>query len=77
MLRTSVRALVVAALAFVAMSKPREVEASIAMACNQPSPQHYCDDQGYIEYMCDYLCPGWTLATCDEAGTITCSKDPD
>lgn len=77
MKRTWIRLGLVAVIAAIAVLAPRPAKASAARMCNVPSGGHIlCSDWGYIEYWCNYQCPGWTLAVCTD-GTIVCSKDPD
>lgn len=77
MRRSLLRFLSLAALALAALAAPPEAGASSALACNMPSPSHFCvDNASYVRYWCNAVCPGYSGYSCNE-GYLTCFKDPN
>jgi len=79
MKRKLYRAFLLAVIGLIAAgSRPPDAAAASLDFCGFPTSGHNCNDTGALEYMCDYLCPGWISGTCETStGTLTCWREPE
>jgi hypothetical protein len=75
-MRRVLRVLVFGMLVTAAAMTPRQAQAEVVgAACGFGSPFWNCGDEATLRYMCDYLCPEWTFAVCQDE-MLTCYSEP-
>ena len=71
-MRRLLRVFTLAMLTALAVAAPRPAAAEhTSGACGFGIPYNNCDDEGALTYMCNYLCPTWEFAICQDE-TLTC-----
>lgn len=76
-MRRVFRLLALTTIAFAANASATHPASARTMGCGSSIPFSNCSDTGLLAYMCNYTCPNWTFAVCDQEGRLTCYSEPD